>query len=65
MTKESDPKENTAPNIIGKPSPAGPRWPPLPADHPLFKRGFVFGVRRSTPSSGATPTPKDSTKTPK
>ena len=31
--------------------------PDLPADHPLFKRGYVIGMRRSGSSStpGATP----------
>jgi hypothetical protein len=37
-----------AQSTTGKPS----RWdqiPDLPADHPLFKAGFVIGQRRSPP----------------
>ena len=41
-------------------------FPPAPADHPLFKRGFVIGMQRSGNSSttGATPPsgPKPSAK---
>jgi len=35
------------------------RWPPTPADHPIFKRGFVIGMKRTGSSStpGATPRP--------
>ena len=33
-------------SITGKPNPWD-RIPDLPADHPLFKRGFVIGMRRA------------------
>jgi hypothetical protein len=32
--------------MTGKPS-VWDRIPPLPADHPLFKRGYVIGMRRA------------------
>ena len=46
-------------NTTGKRTRPVDLFPPLPADHPLFKRGFVIGMQRSGNSltSGATPPP--------
>jgi hypothetical protein len=42
---------NMARSTTGKPG-----YPPLPADHPLFKRGFVIGMTRSVDfSTSGTP----------
>jgi hypothetical protein len=48
-----------AQSTTGKQSPWD-RIPDLPADHPLFKRGFVIGMRRSggsAPQPDETPSP--------
>ena len=54
MTKKS--KDSTAPNTTGKKTRRAPlSWAkPLPADHPLFSRGWIVGERRSTPLSKRT-----------
>jgi hypothetical protein len=41
-------------------------FPPLPADHPLFKRGFVIGMKRlgDFSTSGETPPPPSPEETP-
>ncbi len=47
MSKDSERKVSTASSIIGKKTSMGTVWPKLPPDHPLFKNGFVFGVKNS------------------
>ena len=44
-------------NRTGKPTRVVDLFPPAPADHPIFKRGFVIGTTRSADFSrtGATP----------
>ena len=36
-----------AQSTTGPGNPAHQRLPRLPADHPLFKRGYMIGMRRS------------------